>query len=76
MYRVMKKNIANSEPPTISPTAFAPVRVRFWKMRNGTSGACDRSSIEVNTPSSATANASRPIVCVEPQPALSASTIA
>ena len=76
MYSVMKKNIANSEPPTISPTAFAPVNVRLRKMLNGTSGPSERCSISVKMPSSATATASSPIVFVEPHPALSASTIA
>ena len=60
----------------MSPTALAPVRVRLRKMLNGTSGASERSSITVKTPSSATAAASSPIVFVEPHPELSASTIA
>src|SRR5262245_16978341 len=46
MYSVMKKNIANSEPPTMNPTAFAPVSVRLRKMLNGTSGASERRSMD------------------------------
>ncbi len=76
MYSVMKKNIANSEPPTKNPTVLAPVRVRLRKMLNGTSGALERSSIAANRPKRAIAAASNPIVFVEPHPELSASTIA
>ena len=66
----MKKNIENSDAPTSSPTMFAPVSVRSRKIRKGTSGAFERSSITTNAPISAAETASRPIVWAEPQPAL------
>ena len=72
----MKKNIENSEAPIRIPTTLAPVSVRRRKIRNGTSGASERSSIATKAASSATASASSPIVCVEPQPASVASTSA
>jgi hypothetical protein len=62
MYSVMKKNIANSDPPTMNPTALAPVSVRLRKMPNGTSGAFERSSIAVKVASRTAAAASTPIV--------------
>jgi hypothetical protein len=76
MYRVMKKNIENSEAPIRRPTAFAPVNVRRRKMRKGTSGASERSSIATNAASSSAATPTRPRVCADPQPASAASTIA
>ena len=72
----MKKNIENSDAPTSSPTTFAPVSVRRRKIRNGTSGAAERSSITTKAASSAADSASKPIVWVEPQPASVASTSA
>src|SRR5256885_601068 len=55
MYSEMKKNIVNRDAPTSSPDTFAPVRVRDLKMRNGTRGEAERSSIAVNAASSAVA---------------------
>ena len=46
------------------------------KIRNGISGACERSSIAMNAAISAAERPSRPSVCNEPQPASVASTIA
>src|SRR5919109_728908 len=76
MYREMKKNIEKSDAPTRRPTTFAPVNVRRRKIRNGMSGAVDRSSIATKAASSAADSASSPIVWVEPQPASVASTSA
>src|SRR2546427_9055445 len=72
----MKKNIENSDAPTRSPTMLAPVRVRMRKIRNGTSGACERRSIAMKAAISAADRPIRPSVRNEPQPALVASTIA
>ncbi len=72
----MKKNIENSEAPSSNPTTLAPVRVLSLKIRNGTSGFAERSSIATKAASSPAASASRPTVWVEPQPASLASTSA
>ena len=52
---------------------FAPVRVRSRKIRKGTSGAFERSSIVTKIPISAADTASRPMILVEPHPELLAS---
>ena len=72
----MKKNIENSDAPTSSADDVragerpeAEDRERHERRRGAR-------SITTNAASSATAGASRPIVCAEPQPALSASTSA
>ena len=72
----MKKNIEKSAAPTSRPTTLAPVSVRIRKMRNGTSGAFERSSIAVKIANRAAETPSSPIVWVEPQPASAASTSA
>jgi hypothetical protein len=72
----MKKNIENSDAPTRSPTTLAPVRVRRRKIPNGTSGACERSSVATKAAINVAESASNPSVCVEPQPASVASTSA
>ena len=72
----MKKNIENSDAPSSTPTTLAPVRVLSRKIRNGTSGAFERSSIATNAAISAAEAASRLTILVEPQPALLASTSA
>ena len=72
----MKKNIENSDAPSNSPTMLAPVRVRSLKMRKGTSGACERSSIATKAASSAIERPISPSVWNEPQPAWVASTSA
>ena len=41
----MKKNSENSDAPSRMPTTLAPVSVLMRKIRNGTRGACERSSI-------------------------------
>jgi hypothetical protein len=76
MYRVMKKNIENSEAPSRIPTTFAPVRVLSRKIRNGTSGAFERSSIATKAPISTTEAASNETIFVEPQPEALASSSA
>jgi hypothetical protein len=70
----MKKNIEKSEAPTRSPTALAPVSVRNLKIRKGINGSAERRSMKMKETISAAATPSRAIVCVEPQPALLAST--
>jgi hypothetical protein len=52
---------------------FAPVSVLRRKIRKGTSGAFERSSIAANRPISAAETASRLTIFVEPQPELLAS---
>src|SRR3954452_18495891 len=76
MYSEMKKNIEHSGAPIGSPLTFAPVSVREEKIRNGTSGCSERSSMATKVASRSDDSANRPIVCVEPQPALLASTSA
>ena len=73
MYSEMKKNIENSEAPSRIPTTLAPVRVLSRKIRKGTRGAAERSSIATKAPISATASASRLTIFAEPHPALLAS---
>ena len=72
----MKKNIENSDAPSSSPTTLAPVSVRSLKMRKGTSGAEERSSIATKAASSAAESPIRPSVWKLPQPASVASTSA
>ncbi len=72
----MKKNIENSDMPMSSPTTLDARSVRSRKIQNGSSGWRARDSMTMKAASSAADTASRPIVCVEPQPALSASTSA
>ena len=76
MYRVTKKNIENSEAPSSSPTTLAPRTVLVRKIRNGTSGAFERSSIATKAASSTAEAANRLTILVEPQPALVASSSA
>ena len=61
----MKKNIENSGAPSRMPTTLAPVSVLKRKIRNGTRGGCERSSIATNAPISATDSASRATILVE-----------
>ncbi len=49
----MKKNIENRDAPISRPTTFAPVSVRIRKIRKGTSGDFERSSIATKAPISA-----------------------
>jgi hypothetical protein len=70
----MKKNIEKSEAPTRMPTTLAPVIVRMRKIEKGTSGARERRSIATKAISRIAEAARVPIVCAEPQPALSASS--
>ena len=76
MYSEMKKNIENSEPPTSSPTTFAPPSVRIRNTRKGTSGLLERRSIPTNAAIRAEAAIRRATVRAEPQPALFASSSA
>ncbi len=55
---------------------MAPVRVRMRKIENGTSGLLARSSIATKAAISSTESTIRPIVWVDPQPTLLASTSA
>jgi hypothetical protein len=73
IYREMKKNIENREAPSRIPTTLAPVSVLRRKIRKGTSGAFERSSIATNAAIRASESASRLMILVEPQPALLAS---
>src|ERR687898_638054 len=72
----MKKNIENSDAPTRSPTMLAPVSVRRRKIRNGISGAAERSSIATKAAISAAESPRSPSVWADPHPASVASTIA
>ena len=72
----MKKNIENSDAPSSTPTTLAPVRVLERKIRKGTNGAFERSSITMNAPIRATESASRLTILAEPHPALLASSSA
>jgi hypothetical protein len=72
----MKKNIENSDMPTSRPTTFAPRSVRRRNVLSGMSGCRVRDSMTMNVAMSATAMISRLTVCVEVQPADSASTSA
>ena len=72
----MKKNIANRAQTNASIVSVRRESGRFRKIRNGTSGCFERSSVTTKALSRATASASSPIVWVDPQPALSASTSA
>jgi hypothetical protein len=57
-------------------TALAPTIDRRRKMRSGTSGACWRDSISTKAASKTAEPARSKIVCVDPQPAVGASTSA
>ena len=70
----MKKNIENSGAPSRMPTTLAPVSVLKRKIRNGTRGGCERSSIATNAPISATDSASRATILVELRSTAPAST--
>ena len=70
----MKKNIENSGAPSRMPTTLAPVSVLKRKIRNGTRGGCERSSIATNAPISATDSASRATILVQPRSTAPAST--
>ena len=62
--------------PTASRTRLAIVSERIRKIPSRISGECERRSIATNAASSANATASSPSVRAEPQPKLSALTIA
>ena len=64
----MKKNVENRDAPSSRATVLAPVSVLSRKIRNGTSGAFERSSIATKIAISAAEPASRPMILVEPQP--------
>src|SRR3981189_2383186 len=72
----MKKNIENRDAPSRIPTTLAPVRVLSRKIRKGTRGARERSSIQTKAAISTTASASRLTIFVEPHPELLASSSA
>ena len=73
----MKKNIENSDMPISSPTTFEPRSVCSRKIENGTSGCSMRAlDHDERGEQERAASAPRPSVCVEPQPALLASTSA
>ena len=62
--------------PTRNEVTFAPVSVRSRKIRIGSSGAFERSSIATKETISAAEAASRPIVSAVPQPISVARVIA
>ena len=72
----MKKNIANIPVATRNIVRFAVNSERVLKIDRRTSGSFERSSMNTNPTSSASAATNRPIVVVEPQPSVSALTIA
>src|SRR5438552_13807639 len=75
-YSVMKKNIANIPDATRNIVRFAVRSERVLKIDRRTSGSFERISMKTNDTSSASAARKRPIVVVEPQPSVSALTIA
>ena len=76
MYRVSRKNCEKSAAATSSDVAFDAASVRKRRIRIGSSGAFERSSIPTNAPISAAEAASRPIVEAVPQPCWLARVIA
>ena len=71
-----KKNSANRPPATSSSTKLATARLRILKMPSRTSGPVIRDSMKTKIASSAMPIAASPSVRAEPQPKLSALTIA
>ena len=72
----MKKNIENSDMPSSRPTMSAPRSVRRRKIENGISGCRCRDSISTKAISSTNAPAISSSVSDDPQPTLTALTIA
>ena len=70
------KNHANMAAAHSTPTTLAVATLRRRKRPSGTSGERTRASMPRNKASSTTAAASRPVVCVEVQPASLPFTIA
>src|SRR4029450_2454866 len=62
MYSVSRKNWAKIAPPISRPLTFEAVSVRFRKMRSGSSGAFERSSIRKKAPISPADAAGKPNV--------------
>ena len=58
MYSVNRKNWENNAPASSTPDTFEPVSVRSRKIRSGSSGAFERSSITTKATMSATEAAS------------------
>ncbi|MNT07314.1 hypothetical protein D3C72_1420140 [compost metagenome] len=69
MYSAEMKNHANMAAAHSTPTTLATDTLRSLNRPSGISGCCTRASMAMKTASSTTAAPSRPIVCVEPQPA-------
>ena len=76
MYRVLKKNIANSPDATRNMDTFAARSERTAKMDSRTSGAFERRSITTKATCSTAASANSPIVRADVQPCSPACTIA
>ncbi len=68
MYSVSTKNCENAMAPTITAMPFAAASVRWRKMRSGSSGAFERSSITMNAARSSADPARSPSVVGSPQP--------
>ena len=75
MYSVNRKNWENNAPASSTPDTFEPVSVRSRKIRSGSSGAFERSSITTKATMSATEAASSATVSVVPQPCCAACVI-
>ena len=73
---MLKKNIANRPDATRNMTTFAVSSERTRKIESRTSGSFARSSIRTKETSRTAESAKKPIVTVEPQPSVSAFTIA
>jgi hypothetical protein len=68
MYKVRRKNCEKIAAPEKSAAAFDPDSVRSRKIRSGSSGAGERSSMTMKAPMSAAAQESRPTVVPVAQP--------
>ncbi len=68
MYSVSRKNCENTAAPERIAARFEPDSVRSRKMRSGSSGAGERSSMPMNAAISATEAASSPAVSPVAQP--------
>ena len=73
---MLKKKNANRPPAASSITPLAPASERTWKMPSRISGAGWLRSMKTNAASSAKATAASVSVVAEPQPLVSAFTIA
>ena len=72
MYSVSRKNCEKIAPPISRPLMFDADSVRSLKMRSGSSGAFERSSMTKNVPISAAEATISPIVSAVAHPCCAA----